>query len=175
MKEFLKDVIVAVAVAIIVLQFIKPVIVKESSMENTFFDNDYMLVSKQSYRVHDVERGDVIVFKSDLLTDDGDQKLLIKRVIGLPGEEITIRDGQVYIDGEALTEGYLKDGVTDGDIDTVIPEGQYFCMGDNRLVSIDSRKPEVGPIEKHRIVGKVFLKLYPFDEIGLIETPEYNR
>ena len=95
MKEWIKDIIIAIVIALIVVQFIKPTIVKQSSMEPNFYENDYLFVSKQSYTFGEPKRGDVVVVHSALLRENGDEKLLIKRVIGLPGDKIDISDGKV--------------------------------------------------------------------------------
>lgn len=175
MKEWIKDIVIALVIALIVVQFIKPTIVKESSMEPNFYANDYLFVSKQAYSFnHEVERGDVIVFKSDLDREEpgkeGEKKLLIKRVIGLPGDTVTVKDGEVYLNGMQLEESYIKEGTTSGEVDEfVVPEGEYFVMGDNRRVSIDSRDLRVGAVDGDRIVGKVVLRVYPFNKFGLIK------
>jgi signal peptidase I len=173
LKEWIKDIVIALIIAVVVIQFVKPTIVKESSMEPNFYENDYLFVSKQSYKLFgEVERGDVVVVHSSLVQENGDEKMLIKRIIGLPGDRIDISDGMVYINGEALEESYTKDGVTSGDVrNLVVPDGEIFCMGDNRLVSIDSRDPSVGCIDIDQIVGKVVLRLYPFNKIGIIRNP----
>lgn len=173
MKEWIKDIVFAVVIALIVIQFIKPTIVKESSMEPNFYENDYLFVSKQSYRLFgEPQRGDVVVVHSALLQDNGNEKLLIKRIIGLPGDRLDISDGSVYINGKEMTQDFTKDGVTNGDITGLtVPDGEIFCLGDNRLVSIDSRDPNVGCIDIDDVVGKVVLRLYPFDRIGVIKNP----
>lgn len=172
MKEWIKDIAIAAAIAFVIVQFVKPTIVKESSMEPNFYENNYLLVNRQAYTFKEPERGDVIVFHSSLVQSNGHEKLLIKRVIGLPGEEIDISEGQVYINGEPLEEDYTKEGFTTGELTGfVVPEGQLFCMGDNRRVSIDSRSEEVGCVKKDDLLGKVFVRLYPFDQIGLIRNP----
>ena len=155
-----------------VLYFIRPTSVKQSSMEDTLHENDYMIMYRQAYKDHGPERGDIVIFQSALLDEDsGKDKLLIKRVIGLPGDEIKISDGQVYINGEAYKEDYLKDGYTpafeiprEGETYTV-PDGSYFCMGDNRVGSIDSRRTEVGCVAGDLIKGKVVVRLFPFNKI----------
>ena len=171
-KSLLIDVVIAVCLASAVLYFIRPTIVKQTSMEDTLRENDYMIMYRLAYKNHGPERGDIIIFQSNLVNEEtGKNKLLIKRVIGLPGDEIMISDGQLYINGEAYEEDYLKDGYTpafeipaEGDTYTV-PEGTYFCMGDNRTGSVDSRRTEVGVIQKDTIKGKVIIRLYPFNKI----------
>lgn len=172
MKEWIKDIVIAVVIALVIIQFIKPTIVKESSMEPNFYSNDYLFVSKQSYRFSEPKRGDVVIFHSSLVQENGDEKLLIKRVIGLPGETLDIIDEHVYINGEKLEEAYTMDGTTYGDIrGLVIPEDQYFCMGDNRDVSIDSRDEAVGCVDIDQMVGKAVFRLFPFGSFGVISNP----
>ena len=169
LKEWIKDIIIAVVIAVVILQFVKPTIVREHSMENTLASNDYLFVSKQHYRFHDYERGDIIVFQSDLETSTGSKKLLIKRIIGLPGETVMITGGNVYIDGELLEEDYTKDGYTSSEMAVrTVPEGTLFCMGDNRQNSTDSRSESVGCVEFDRVVGKAFIRLFPFHSFGLL-------
>lgn len=172
--EWLKDILIAFVIAVVVLQFIKPTVVKQRSMEPNFYTDDYLFVSRQSYKLLGGEpaRGDVIVFRSDLTTEDGHNKLLIKRVIGLPGETISIHDGEVYINGEAIDDSYTMDQFTNGEMaELTVPEDSVFCMGDNRVVSIDSRSENVGCVPYDAIVGKVVFRLLPFKDIGVIKNP----
>ena len=167
-KEWIKDIIIAVVVAVLVLQFIKPTIVQEHSMENTLISNDYLFISKQSYRLFgDPERGDIIVFHSVLTTDDGAEKLLVKRIIAIPGDTISITGGTVYINGEPQVEPYTKDGYTSTEMEEItIPEGKLFCMGDNRQNSRDSRDSVIGLVDESLVVGKAVFRLFPFSRFG---------
>ena len=169
MKEILRDILIAAAIALIVIQFVRPVVVHETSMTDTLQPGDYLLMNKIIYKNHEAERGDIVVLHSDLKQDNGREKLLIKRVIGLPGDTVFISDNSVYINGELLEEDYIREpGVVPGDIDITVPEGEYFVMGDNRGNSIDSRSEEVGCVKHEDLVGKAFFRLFPFKNIGKI-------
>ena len=167
---WIRDIVAAVLIAVIIAQFIQPTIVREHSMQNTLQPNDYLILSKMAYKFGgDVEYGDIVVFKSDVEQENGKKKLLIKRVIAKGGDTIAIADGQVYRNGEILNEPYIKDGYTNGGIDeTTVPEGELFLMGDNRVVSIDSRSPEVGFVDEDLVIGKAVVRLYPFDQFGSV-------
>lgn len=165
--EWIRDIIIALLIAGTILLFFKPIVVKQESMQPTFYSNDYVVVSRQAYNLFgDVQRGDVIVFKSNLLDENGEQKHLIKRVIAIGGDTIEIRDGYVYLNGEKLDEQYVAEQGISGEMSSVtVEEGKMFVMGDNRRVSQDSRSPELGQVEESSIVGKVILRIYPFDSI----------
>ena len=167
-KEWIKDILIAIVVAFLVLQFIKPTIVQEHSMENTLQPNDYLFISKQSYRLFgDPQRGDIIVFHSVLTTADGAEKLLVKRIVALPGDTISITGGVVYINGEPQDEPYTKDGYTNTEMDEItIPDGKLFCMGDNRQNSRDSRDSMIGLVDEDDVLGKAVLRLFPFSRFG---------
>ena len=170
MKGFIKELIVAALIAFLIMQFVKPTIVKESSMQPTLFENNYIFLSKQAYSFGEPKRGDIIVFHTNLTTQKGEEKLLIKRIIGLPGDKISIIEGDVFINDEKQNEEYILDGFTSGYLENfVVPENQVFVMGDNRAVSLDSRAEEIGTIDIDKIVGKAFFRLYPFGDIGLLE------
>lgn len=171
MKDFIKDIIIAIIIVVAITIVIKPTIVKESSMEPTLYSNNYLFVNKLAYMNKDhPQYEDIIVFKSDIDTDDGKgKKMLIKRVVGVENDVITITDGVVYRNGEALKEPYTLEGYTTGEIyDLVVPQDEVFVMGDNRTISLDSRDSQVGTISEESIVGKAFIRLYPFNEIGLL-------
>lgn len=171
-KEWIKDISIALIIGAIILFFIMPTVVREHSMENTLFENDYLFVGRQHYRLlgKPYERGDIIVFKSELLLPNGKEKLLVKRVIAVPGDRVEIKDGLVILNGEALEEKYTKDGYTNGSMDEiVVPEGTVFVLGDNRQNSADSRDPRIGCIDMTTVKGKALIRLFPFNKIGVVE------
>lgn len=105
-----------------------------------------------------------------ILQDDSSTKDLVKRVIAVGGDRITIKDGVVKVNGKVLDEEYIsKDNYTDGDIDTTVPKGKLFCMGDNRRNSLDSRYSEVGFVPESRLVGNVLVRLFPLQNIGTVK------
>jgi len=169
MKELLgwiRDILIAVAIAAVILAFFKPIIIQQQSMEPNFYSGDYVITSRQAYNIFgDPQRGDIIVFKSDLYTDEGEAKNLIKRIIGLPGDTVEIIEGEVYLNGEMLNEEYIKEPGLSGEMEAItVPEGELFVMGDNRRVSQDSRSGAVGTISQDTIVGKVVVRVYPFSQ-----------
>ena len=172
MKEFIKDIAIALVIVIAITLIIQPTIVKESSMEPTLYENNYLFVNKLAYLTKDhPDYGDIIIFKSDIDKDDGSgKKILIKRVIAVENDVVTVSEGNVYRNGIKLDESYTLEGFTSGDIkDYAVPENEVFVMGDNRGVSLDSRSGEVGTISEDSIIGKAFFRLYPFSEIGLLK------
>ena len=165
--EWVKEIVIAVIIAAIILTFIKPIVVRQSSMEPTFYSGDYIFISKQAYRLlGEPERGDVIVFRTDMKDENNKDKNLIKRIIGLPGDTVEIIGGYVYLNGKLIDEPYLNEQGISGEMDEVtVPDGKLFVMGDNRGVSQDSRDVLVGCVDEQNILGKVFVRLYPFNRI----------
>ena len=141
--------------------------VEGASMENTLHNGDNLIVDKLSYRFHDPERFDIIVFPFQFQ----DNTYYIKRIIGLPGETVTIRDGKVYINDstDPLRDDFCPETPV-GDFGPYeVPEGCYFMLGDNRNVSKDSRYWLNPYVEKDKIIGKAFLRYWPLNKISLIE------
>jgi signal peptidase I len=136
------------------------------SMAPTLQINDRVLVNKLSYDLHEVNRGDLVVFESPP-NEGSETKDLIKRVIGLPGETVESRDGRILINGQVLDEPYLDRGVTTGALEKItVPPDHLWVMGDNRANSRDSRF--FGPIEESLVIGRAFVRVWPITDIGLL-------
>ncbi|MBI4303883.1 MAG: signal peptidase I [Chloroflexi bacterium] len=175
MKSFLRDILVTFVLAAVIYLGLRTTIqtfsVNGPSMEPNFYYGQRLVVNKIAYKVSNPQRGDVIVFHS-LNGRPGDY---IKRVIGLPGESVEIRDGKVYIhkvDGSVitLTEPYIKEPVRGTFKGQKIPEDHYFVMGDNRNNSGDSRESWTLPRED--IVGRAWVTVWPPDRMG--PAPNYH-
>ncbi len=167
--EWIKTIVIAVVIALVITTFIRPTLVKGHSMYPTLEPNNYLIINKIPYMMHEPERGDIVVFKSELKTTDGKEKDLIKRVIAVEGDEVEVRDGKTFINGKQMEEGYINGDFTSGDVDLTVPEHQVFVMGDNRQNSLDSRDSRVGTVDIDTIRGKVLVRLFPFDEIGKVD------
>lgn len=140
--------------------------IPSESMLPTLEKQDRVLVNKLSYRLHDINRGDVVVFERPP-NEAGVIRDLIKRVVGLPGETVEGRDGRVFIDGEPLAEPYLPGATTTATFGPEkIPRGHIWVMGDNRSSSADSRV--FGSISTDRVVGRAFVRVWPLNALGLL-------
>ncbi len=165
LKDILIDVIIVGVALFVILQFASPAVVREESMQPNYYNDDYLLMEKISYMIGEPERGDVVIFESNELDENGDAKFLIKRVVGLPGETIEITQNGLYVDGELIPEDYVKDSIsTTVDATATLGEGEYYVLGDNRVVSKDSRV--FGAISEEAIVGRAFLRIFPFTDFG---------
>lgn len=154
---------IAYGAARLVTDYIIQVTVVEGiSMEDTLLDRDILVVDKLSYRLHEPERFDIVIFPYAM--DD----YYVKRVIGLPGETICVKDGSIYINGQRLLEEFGMEEIDDPGIagePVLLGENEYFLLGDNRNNSKDSRSQYVGPVSRDMIKGKVWMRVYPFDTI----------
>lgn len=166
--DWVKTIVISLVLAFLIVQVIKPTIVSGESMYPTLNDRDYLILNRMAYKFGDIDRGDIIVFKTDLKQDNGKEKDLIKRVIAIPGDHLVIKDSKVYINGEVQNEPYIHNEYTSGDIDIVIPDNDVFVMGDNRENSRDSRSSDIGLVNESDIIGEVMIRLFPFNKIGTV-------
>ncbi len=173
LKEIMNTVLYVAGVVFLMFLFITFVMqrtdVSGSSMYPTLHDKDVLMIEKVSYRFKDADRYDIVIFPYRY----GNDEYFIKRVIGLPGETVRIdKDGTIYINDVKLEEPYGAEVIQDPGraIDGVtLGEDEYFVMGDNRNHSMDSREPSVGNIKKKDILGRAFLRIYPFSDFGGID------
>ncbi|MEW9097045.1 MAG: signal peptidase I [Clostridiaceae bacterium] len=166
--------------------FAMPMIL-ESSMENTVFEGERIFEYKLNYLFKEPERGDIIILDKyeeskgiihntytdaketlDTMLGQGKKRYLIKRVVGIPGDLIDIKEGYLYVNGEKIEENYIKEqGETHPgtfSLPIKVPENKVFVLGDNREVSLDSR--DLGPIDFKQVKGKVLYRIWPIDKIG---------
>lgn len=159
---------IAIGAALFIVTFIgQRVEVDGQSMESTLQHKDNLICDKISYRFTDPERFDIVI----IYPDEEKNKRWIKRIIGLPGETVRIdEEGNIYINGEILEEDYGKEVIEDAGLAAqtiTLGEDEYWVMGDNRNHSSDSRV--IGPVPKDRILGKAFIRIFPFSKFGLIK------
>lgn len=161
---------IAVGLSFVITKFVAVhTSVEGRSMESSLQNADRLIVEKMSYYFREPERFEIVVFPYN------EEVNYIKRVIGLPGETIQIKDGAVYINGAKLDDPYAKVAMEDAGIAAeplTLGEDEYFVLGDNRNASSDSRKRDVGVIKKERITGRAWLRIYPFDRFSLISSME---
>jgi len=173
--EIAKIVIIAMLIVAPIRYFVfQPFFVRGQSMEPSFHNGDYLIIDELSYHFRDPLRGEVVVFRYP----NNPSQRYIKRIIGLPGETVQIQEGKVNVYDEngvpqILDESdYLGDlQNTPGNIEIKLDENEYFVLGDNRLFSSDSRR--WGPLPEEDIIGRVFIRAWPFTALAKIETPSY--
>jgi len=172
--DYLKIIIVAVIIVAPIRYFLfQPFLVRGASMEPNFQQNDYLFIDELSYKFQEPKRGETIIFKPP-----GEiSPPFIKRIIGLPEEEIEIKDGQIIItkngEQQVLDESsyLLQNTYTSGNLKISLKGNEYFVLGDNRLNSADSRV--FGPLPRENIIGRVFLRVFPLTNFDKIEIPNY--
>jgi len=172
--ETVRTIVLSVAAVLLVRTFVaQPFLVSGASMSPTFQDGDYLLVDELSYQVRQPARGEVVVFRYP-----GDHRFhYIKRIIGLPGERVISRDGELSVldtDGKkVLTEKYLTEQTIKdtGEFDVTLSADQYFVMGDNRGFSYDSRS--WGPLVAEEMTGLVRFRLWPIQTAEVFAAPQY--
>lgn len=198
-KSFLYQLAKTISIFLLAFIFIRfyvfqPFTIEGASMEPSFYNNEYLIVDELSYNFSKPKRGDVVIFKhpepacNNFISRsyfhrkffNGPCVNYIKRVIGLPGETVVIKDGKIKIinddspNGFILKEDYTSDNIpTLGTLTVNIGKNEYFVLGDNRNANASSDSREWGPVPKSHIVGKAFVVLFPIDKFELVETPKY--
>ena len=175
--EIVETLVLTLIIFFVIQTFVaQPYRVEQQSMVATLEPDQYVLVDKLTPRFDDYSRGDIVVFDPpEAWVQGGPRTPFRKRVIGLPGETVEVKDGGVWIDGVRLDEPYTYDlqptTASEEPASWVIPAGELFVMGDHRAASADSRA--FGPIERSTIIGRAWLRYWPIDTLGVLPTPVY--
>jgi signal peptidase I len=164
-KDWIVSIVIAAVVTIVLKQYVFDIIqVSGTSMLPTLHNSDRVAVEKISLKASKIKRGEIVIF------DPGEKGrgIYIKRVIGIPGDTVEIKEGLVYVNGKQVIENYLKPGTyTEGDIKQQIAVGEIFVLGDNREVSEDSRY--IGPIPIENLKGHAVFRIFPFNQMGKVQ------
>jgi signal peptidase I len=178
--EIVETLVLTLVIFLVIQTFIaQPYRVEQMSMERTLEPNQYVLVDKLTPRFDAYKRGDIVVFNPPAAWTQQTNTPFIKRVIGVAGDKVEVRDdGNVYVNGIALKEPYLfqangraQPTVTSDQSSWAVPDGELFVMGDHRESSADSRA--FGPVPVKDVVGRAWLRYWPFDTFGVLQTPTH--
>lgn len=168
LMEWLRAILLALIVGSILSMTVRPTLVSGNSMAPTLNDRNYLIIDKVTYRFEPPARGDIVVFKTKLKTAQGVSKDLIKRIIAVPGDELVVEGGDVFVNGHQLKESYVLEEITEGSLKMTIPPEKVFVLGDNRHISMDSRSDQVGLIPYYDIRGKILIRVLPVKDFGQV-------
>ncbi len=169
LREYVETVVGAVLLAALIMLFVgRAFTVDGPSMLPTLHGGERLIVDKLTYRFREPNRGDIIVFRYPAEPSH----YFIKRVIGLPGDEIEIQHGRVYVNQQPLVEEYINSGILGHYGEYVVPNDHYFVLGDNRNNSQDSRNPLVGYVPRELVVGRALIRYWPMDRLAILGAPE---
>ncbi|NLJ88160.1 MAG: signal peptidase I [Epulopiscium sp.] len=169
--EWIKDILIAGLATLFIINFLfQNTQVIGNSMEPSLQDGNSIIINKLVYRLKVPQRGDIIAFKNP----DNPSEHYIKRIIGIPGDTIEIKEGKVYLNGNLLEEDYILEPmdisiIGNMDYPVLVSEDNYFVMGDNRNISYDSRYKDIGLVNKSSITGKGLIRIWPLNKIGIVK------
>lgn len=165
LRELVETIVLALLLFLVIRQVVQNYRIESHSMEPNFYEGQFVLVNKLAYRLGEPRRGEVVVFHNP----DNTAQDYIKRIIGLPGDSIEVIGDSILINGQELAQPYEHNLNTEGSYfgPLVVPEDTIFVMGDNRPRSSDSRA--IGPIDQDLVVGKAWLRIWPFNKFGLVQ------
>ncbi len=167
LRELVETIVLSLVIFLLIRMVVQNYRIESHSMQPNFAEGQFILVNKLAYRFGQPERGQVVVFHNPQNTDED----YIKRIIGLPGDTVSMQGETVYINGEPLQQPYVTEplppGYQFGPLE--VPADSIFVMGDNRPNSRDSRYPDVGSIPEELIVGKAWFRVWPFDVFGAVQ------
>lgn len=173
--EWIKSIVIALAIAALIKWlFFDATRVAGNSMLNTLHDGDMLFMNKIGKHFHDYKRGDIVILNAP----DHPNRLYVKRVVGVPGDTVTLKDEKVYLNGEELDEPYTSVDYTlqtSYTYEWYLLDDQYFLLGDNRAEGASNDSRNYGPVEKDEIVGHAFFRFYPFNDIGKIDSNPYGE
>ena len=168
LREWVPYICIALVLSFAITRFVgQRTKVDGESMQNTLYNADQLITDKISYRFTEPERFNIVVFPNPQNTKEH----YIKRIIGLPNETIRIADGNIYINEELLEENYGRAAIINPGMageSITLGDDEYFVMGDNRNNSTDSRSERVGPIKRENLIGKAWVRIYPFERMGVL-------
>lgn len=167
-RELVETVVLSLIVFLLIRQVVQNYRIENHSMEPNFYEGQFVFVNKLAYRLGEPERGDVVVFHNPRNTNED----YIKRIIGLPGDQVEVHDQTVWINGQPLIEDFSHNPINPGEYvpPVLVGENQLYVMGDNRPNSSDSRV--FGPISQDLAVGKAWLRIWPLDTFGIVSHEE---
>jgi signal peptidase I len=161
-----KDLLLIFSFAFLFMFVLNIQVVNGESMQPTLYNKDILIGEKISVYQDNIQRGDIITFNTDLTSALGKKKILVKRVIGVKNDKVQIKEGLVYINNKQLTEDYIGNNTTFGDIELIVPKDKLFVLGDNRENSNDSRNPSVGLVDVKDVRNRVLFKVFSIGNLS---------
>ncbi len=156
-NRFVFNIVMIILGIALVVMFLNPFVVEGESMLPTLHNGQIVLINRAAVVSHQIHKGDIVIARLSEVNENGYPKLIIKRVIATPGDHVLIQNGQVILNGEVLEESYIASERTPGDINIVLGKHQLFLLGDNRMISRDSRDKSIGPVTLDKLIGRAYM------------------